>query len=450
MLEIEWKSLLSWSLIAAPPLAAAVLVLLLAVGRIPLSYNFFNLLARWRTTILTGMAFTMVIALLVIMLAFVNGMYVLTLGSGRGDNVIVLSEGATDEGFSNLGFSDIGDLENQPGVARADDRPLVSRETYMVVNQMLPDASAGRPKRRFLQMRGLDDPETSSRVHAIELHDGGAWFTSAGVRAPAGEAGATPTAIEVVVGEGIAKEMARDDAGRLRAGKPRLDVGDTFVLNDRTWIIVGVMKSAGLTFDSELWAKRSLIGPIFGKETYSSLVIRADDSRAATTLRDFYNTQYKKAAVNAQIETDYYTALNETNKQFLYAIVFLTVVMAIGGIFGVMNTMYAAISQRMREIGVLRLLGFSRLQVLTSFLIESIMIALVGGAFGCALGSISDGWTANSVVSSGQGGKFVVLRLVVDQDTLLTGMLLALAMGMIGGLLPALQAIRRRILNTLR
>ena len=256
--------------------------------------------------------------------------------------------------------------------------------------------------------------------------------------------------IEVVVGEGIAKQMARDQ-GLDERTKPRLDVGDTFELNDRTWLITGVMKSEGLTFDSELWAKRSLVGPMFGKETYSALVAETADAAAALRLKNYLNNDYKKSAVNGVLETDYYQGLNETNKQFLVAIQFLTVVMAIGGIFGVMNTMYASINQRTRDIGVLRLLGFNRVQVLTSFLLESIMIALVGGALGCFLGQFSDGWTANSVVSSGQGGgKFVVLRLVVTAETIAVGMVIALAMGFLGGLLPSLQAIRLRILNALR
>ena len=437
------------------PLAAALglLVVLAAVGRVPLSYNVNNLRARAVPTAMTAGAFVLVTALLTAMLAFVNGMYVLTLGSGRADNLIVLSEGATDEGFSNLGFSDVGDLENQAGVARDGRRPLVSRETYLVVNQPLPNAPAGRPKRRFLQMRGIDDAGISAAVHAVELYPGGAWFSEAGVRElpAAGDAASSATAIEAVVGEGLAREMARDDSGRLSEGKPRLDVGDTFTLNGRTWILTGIMQSSGRTFDSELWAKRGLIGPLFGKETYSSLVVRAEDAATAARLKDFYNNEYKKAAVNAQIETNYYEGLNETNKQFHYAIQFLTVVMSIGGIFGVMNTMYAAVSQRTREIGVLRLLGFSRVQVLTSFLLESILIALAGGAAGCALGSLVDGTTANSIVSSGAGGgKFVVLRLVVDADTLAVGMILSLAMGLLGGLLPALSAVRLRILNALR
>jgi ABC-type antimicrobial peptide transport system permease subunit len=125
--------------------------------------------------------------------------------------------------------------------------------------------------------------------------------------------------------------------------------------------------------------------------------------------------------------------------------------MSVGGIFGVMNTMFAAINQRVHDIGILRLLGFSRLQILIAILLESLLIALVGGLLGCALGYLADGWTATSVVSGHEGGgKFVVLKLVVDLDILSVGVLLTLAMGTLGGILPALSAMRMRPLEALR
>jgi len=128
------------------------------------------------------------------------------------------------------------------------------------------------------------------------------------------------------------------------------------------------------------------------------------------------------------------------------------VIMAFGGIFGVMNTMFAAISQRTKDIGVLRILGFGRRQVLVSFLLETMLIAFTGGVLGCALGSLAHGVTASSIISGGQGGfgKTVILRLVVDANTLAVGMMLTLVMGVAGGLLPALSAMRLRPLESLR
>jgi ABC-type antimicrobial peptide transport system permease subunit len=143
--------------------------------------------------------------------------------------------------------------------------------------------------------------------------------------------------------------------------------------------------------------------------------------------------------------------MSQTNTQFLVAAMIVAAFTSVGGVFGVMITMFATISQRTRDIGVLRLLGFRRRQILVSFLLESLLLALLGGLVGCAFGYLADGWTVNSIVSSGQGGgKFVVLKMQVDAVVLSTGMLLALFMGFIGGLIPSLSAMRLSALDALR
>jgi ABC-type antimicrobial peptide transport system permease subunit len=260
--------------------------------------------------------------------------------------------------------------------------------------------------------------------------------------------------LEAVIGEGVARELGRDRTVEQRAAaanKERLDTGEYFELAGREWLVVGVLDSGGSTFNSEIWAKRSLVASLFGKDTYTSLVVCTADESAARQLEQYFAKEYKRAAVQAQVETDYYASLSNTNQQFLYAIVFVTVVMSLGGTFGVMNTMFAAISQRTTDIGVLRLLGYSRWQLLRSFLLESLLIAALGGLLGCALGSLADGLSATSLVSSGPGGgKSVVLRLAIDLRILGVGMLLALTMGILGGVLPSLAAMRTRPLAALR
>lgn len=432
--------------------------LLLWQGRIPFSYNVRNLVVRWKTTLLTVLAFLAVNSLLVLMMAFVNGMYQLTDSSGNPANVVVLSEGATDESFSNLQFTDAGELENHSKVARDNGRPLCSRETYLVVNQPIPKTRPGRPPRRFLQLRGVDDPVLSASIHDLQLYGGGRWFSQAGVQQlPAAGDGSSERspAIEVVLGEGIARELGRDRTAQVlqtARNRERLDVGDVFLLGERQWLVVGLMQSSGSTFDSEVWAKRAIVGPMFGKETYTSLVLRARDPAAAKELKDYLNLEYKKAAVQALLEEEYFANLSATNKQFLVSVIFVIFWLAVGGACGLMNTMFAAVSQRKRDIGVLRLLGFARWQILASLLIESLVMGLLGGVLGCGLGSLCDGLKASSIVSSGQGGigKSVVLVMTVDGDTVLLAILLSAAMGLIGGLLPAIVAVCRRPLESLR
>ena len=493
--------------------AAGLIVVLILLSKVPLSYNLQNLFVRWRTTLLTGIAFTLVLSLLTVMLAFVKGMYTLTQSSGQPRNVLVLAEGATDEGFSNLPSSAVGDIESQEAVASDGGQPLVSRETYLIVNQPVEASVPNRPERRFLQLRGLDDSKLTGKVHGLDLYADGSWLTDAGVRElpPSGDSKEPINAYEVVVGEGIARELGLDHPETM--SKPqlkRLDAGDTFKLNGRMWVIVGVLKSEGSTFDSEVWAKRTIIGPMFGSESYTTLVVQAtknyrraqratykteqlakidvatkkaedikrraaeakaagqefaeeadpiptwteptsDDGWDAEMVKAYFNTDYKKASVNAIVETEYFNSLNQLNQQFLYAIIFVTIILSVGGVFGVMNTMFAAISQRMKDIGVLRLLGYRRRSILICFLLESVLIAMTGGLMGIALGSLSDGWTASSIVGSGQGGgKFVVLRLTVDAQVIAVGCLLSLLLGFIGGLIPSLNAMRLSALDALR
>ncbi len=415
------------------------------IGRVPLKYNFRNLFVRWRITLLTALAFTLVVGLMTVMLAFVNGMYELTKGSGHPGNVVVLSDGALDELFSNLGYNDVSDVERQPGVLRTEDgKPLCSKEVYFVVNQPIPGAEASQRKRRFISVRGLDDPVIAGKVHNLRLKPGGEWFSEAGVQTVPTEYG-DKAVIQVVLGGGLGRELGKDQ------GKESLAVGDTFDIGPRTCVVVGLLDSAGSTFDSEIWAKKQLVGPMFGKENYSTLVLRTANAEEAKRLKDDLTTNFKKAALQAQVETEYYEKLNGTNAQFLVVIVFVTVIMAVGGTFGVMNTMFAAVNSRIKDISVLRILGFSGPQILTSFFLEAVLIAALGGAIGLGLGSLSHGFTATSIVGSGQGGgKSVVLKLTVDGRILAGGFAFSLAMGAVGGLLPALTAMRVRPLESLR
>jgi putative ABC transport system permease protein len=426
-------------------LLAVVLVLQLlgVIRRVPFNYNFRNLFVRWPTTLLTALAFTMVVSLLIVMLAFVNGLFVLTRSSGYAANVLVLSEGATEESVSSLGFGDITTLNQHPSLAKEENgKPLISWEVYLVVNQQIDNPKSGGPKRRFLQVRGLMDPIQTSRVHNIGLYPGGEWFTQAGVQPVPGKE--DEQAIQVVLGEGIARTLGQDK------GKPSLQIGDVFQMAERSWIVTGILQSSGSTFDSEIWAKQQIVGEKFGKPSYSTVVMRTTGAETAKQTAEELSSSFKPA-VAAQVETEYYERLNTTNLQFFYAALVVACFMALGGVFGIMNTMFAAISQRRKDIGVLRILGYARWQILESFFLESLMLAFIGGVLGCALGMAANGWSASSIISSGQGGgRSVVFKLIVDANILLGGLIFSLIMGIIGGLLPALSAMRVRPLESLR
>lgn len=427
------------------------LMILQAVGlapRVPLGYSFRNLVVRWRTTLLTTLAFTLVVGLMTVMLAFVNGMYSITKGSSVPGNIIVLSDGALDEVFSDLGYGDIDLLANRDYVKkikitsgdRTIETPMLSWELYQVINQPLPQATAGGRSRRMVQVRGVEDPELAGMIHQLTLHAGSRWFDKgAGVQAVPG--GGNDEYVQAVLGEGIAREMGHD------VGKQSLAVGDTFNLGPRNWVVVGILNSAGKTFDSEVWAKRKVTGEMLRKDSRSTAVFRVADGLDPAKVAKRMTTEFKSPAILAQTEQDYFESLNSTNKQFLVIIIFVAALMAVGGIFGVMNTMFAAVAQRTREIGMLRIIGFARWQVLVAFFLEAILLAVLGGLLGCAIGVWCNGLSASSTMN---GSKSVMLKLVVDWRILGVGMAFSIVMGCLGGLLPALSAIRLKMLDSLR
>ena len=445
--------------------------MLLLIGRVPLAYNLRNVSVRWKTNALTAFAFACVVGLLSFLLAFVNGMNKLTESSGIPGNVFVLSDGATDEVFSNLGYGDLGNVER----VRADEEQVFDGN--------------GKPKLEGGQEQWRAEPAGGHQERAggraggvlVEQGDvllgehGGAQEQPAAVRATADARGRgrrrqgpqrgtarrravvapvgvdDQSRIECVLGAGIAKTLAED------AGKPTLAPGDTFDMGDMTWAVTGVMRSEGTTFGSEIWAKKfDRITKPFGKEKYTTLVMRTeqDTKEASRLFANYLNKKYTQEKLKAFSEPDYYAELTKTNNTFLICVLVVCIVMAVGGVFGMMTTMFASIAQRIRDIGVLRLLGFKRWQVMVSFLLESLAVALIGGAAGILIAwALADGRAATSTLSGGgggPGGKSVALTISVDAQVMALALLFTLVMGRLGGLVPAMNAMRMKILDSLR
>jgi hypothetical protein len=442
---------------------ATDLLLLFGIGKVPLNYNFRNLAVRWRTTVLTGLAFTVVLCLLTAMLAFVNGLNNLTSNSGIAGNVFVLSEGSTDELFSSLYKGDIEGniltekaeidlnghplttpvrIKQVPGPGPDGKVKLCSFETYFVINQVVPVKPGEKPRRRFVQLRGIIDSYASARVHNIELLEG-EWFGRTGGI----DVGGGKIACPAVLGEGAASKFAED------LGKNKLKVGDQFKLGDLDMVVAGIMKSEGSTFGSEIWATWKRVSDAFNKTQYTTVVLRvADDSEdSAKNMARHLSLNFKTPRVRAVDEKKYFEDLGKSNDAMLTNVIIIAIIMAIGGVFGVMNTMFAAIAQRTKDIGVMRILGFKRWQILVSFMLESLGIAILGGVVGIACGALFDGIQMTSNVSSGQGGgKTVIMKLAVDADIMICGLLFTIVMGRVGGLVPALSAMRKGILESLK
>lgn len=433
----------------------ALAVAVLPVAKVPIRYNLRNLQMRWRTTLLTALAFTLVIFILTVMLAFVQGMYRLTQESGQPGNVMILSDGANDEAFSYLP-PDMNvaklpkDLQDMVATD-AQGKHMAVKEVYVIANQELANPLPGGRRRRFVQVRGVDDAQMAANIHAIELDKGSTWFSRSGVREVPRESGGKDEFFEVVLGDGVARTFGQDK------GQGPVGPGEIITLGPRRWYVVGVMKPSGSAFGSEVWAKDEHVARNFGRVkdstiAYNSVVVRVKDPALAQEAAAFLKKERTQESIVAFTEKEYYAKLSDTNTQFLFAIIIIAIIMAFGGVLGIMNTMFAAISQRSKDIGVLRLLGFGRRQILLSFLLESVVIAMIGGLVGSGLGCLADGWTATSIVSSGAGGggKSVVLKLVVNGTIIGAGLAFSFLMGAVGGLVPSWLSMRLKPLESLR
>jgi hypothetical protein len=427
-------------------LLGSLALLLFAVAwliGVPLLYNYRNLLVRWRTSLSVGLAFTLVIGLLIIMLAFMRGLRQVTEGSGHPANVVVLSRGATDELTSSINVADSGDVavEEKRILKDARGHPLCSRELLVVIHQILPARGDGKQHRQLVAIRGIENSGAAAEIRNLGPLLQGNWFSSSGISVlPADDSGRGPRdAVEAVAGQAFARQWG-------------LAVGDILEVGPRFWVITGILPSAGATFDSEIWASQQQVDQIFRKEgTFTSLLLRTPDAATARSVCEFINgPSYKKASLHAETEPEYYARFAATNQTFLVSVYLLAAVLAVGGSLGVMNTMFAAINQRRKDIAMLRILGFSRTQVLLSFLIESLLLAVIGGGLGCLLGSLTHGNTASNLAGTRTMAVNQVFTLNVDLQTQAIAIIFLLAMGALGGLLPALATVRVSPLEALR
>ena len=386
------------------------------------------------------------------MLAFVNGMYKLTLGSGQPGNVMVLAEGSTDESFSNVRIADAGDIELQPGILRDDQdaRWPAARPTWSSISPCRFASPAGR-RAASRRSAASKTPSSLGRVHGLTLHAAGSG-SAAKASAPSAP---VKRRFKPCIGEGIARELGRDRKPEQLAKPPKTQSDSKWVRHFPSAAALGSSSAS-----SAPPARRST--PKSGPNAISSPACsaRRPTPRSSSALpappkpkklKDYLNNEYEKAAVQAYTETEYFANLSQTNWQFLISIIIVTAIMSLGGIFGVMNTMFAAVSQRSKDIGVLRILGFSRLHVQASFLLESLVLALAGGVAG------SRHRLARSRHESRQRRRQRSRRRQVrrpgngrQRRHHRRGTALSLAMGLFGGLIPSIRAMLIRPLESLR
>jgi len=357
-----------------------------------------------------------VVGVLVALLSMAAGFEATLRQSGSDDTAIVLRAGANVEISSGLARSDTTLIAQAPGVLRdAQDRPVYSPE--MVVVASIPQRSTGTDAN--VEVRGVGP---------------GVWSLRPNVRITAGRP-FKPGLRELVVGEGALGQFAG------------IDLGAVIRLNNQDWHVVGVFAS-GDAHESELWGDAEVVATAYRREGFQSVTLRLADARAFEQVRAAL-TGDPRLRVDVETTRAYYNKQSGRLTTLIRALgIGIAVIMAIGAVFGAINTMYAAVAARAREIATLRALGFTGLPVVVAVLLEAMLLALAGGALGAAIAyALFHGYTVSTL---GSNFTQVVFQFQVTPALLAQGLQWALGIGFLGGLLPALRAARIPITVALR
>ncbi len=385
---------------------------------LPLYYNLRNVRIRWQVTMLAVGGIALVVAVFAVLMSMCEGFRVALKSTGRTDNGIIVQRGSASELTSGVPLEHRNMIIVDDRVARgADGQPLASWEWVIVIS--LPKATDGSPTNVTLRAVIPRTFEVRGGVKIVE----GRSFT-AGLD-------------EVIVGRKLTE--------RIRGIK----VGESVKFQQKQLKIVGIFESLGGAFESEIWGDFDTFGAMFQRGSGSnSLVVRMKDPAAIPELDKWIRAQ-PQMQLQALSERKYYEdqagPLAAILRNLASAVAFI---MGVGAVFGAMNTMYAIVAARTREIGTLRALGFSRRAILASFLIESVILAIVGGAVGCVLAFPMNGFSTGT----GQTQSFseIAFAFQITPGIVLIGLAFAAVMGIVGGLLPAFRGARLPITSALR
>jgi len=383
---------------------------------LPLTYNMRNLVVRKTTTIMTALGIALTVAVLLAVLALVAGLRTAFDSSGNPMQILVMRKGATAELSSAVPRQTFQDLKAKAGIARENGEPLASLEMVSVIN--LP--SIENPAGTNVTLRALL-PVGERMRDGLTLQQG-RWF-QAGQR-------------EIVVGKSIAKRY------------PDAHLGKSLRFGRGAWLVVGVMDGGQTSVNSEIWGDLNQISSDYNREDgLSSILLRATDEGTVEALINSLNDD-RRLNVLAQSEKTYYEKQTSSGALLQFLGIFISIIMAVGSSFAAMNTMYAAVARRSKEVGTLRVLGFSQGSILTSFFLESLLLAVLGGILGCLLVLPLNGVT--TAVGSFTTFSETSFNFKITPLIMASGLAFALFMGSLGGIFPARAAARKEILSALR
>jgi len=387
--------------------------------KIPFSYIWRSLWARRLTTSLTigGVALVVFVFAGVLMLA--RGITATLVDTGAADNAIILRKSATSELVSQVDRGTAEILEAAPEIApAASGRPLLTREVDLIINLNKKNnhAALGNVTVRGTLPQSLElRPNvkiTQGRMFTFGSH-------------------------ELIVGRNIAERFEG------------VAMGADVPFGGDHWTVVGYFDAGGSGFDSEIWTDADQVMQAFNRPVYSSLTFRLKDPGQFDALRARLGADPRTQYIEPKRERDFYREQSQNMATFIRILgLVVTIIFSVGAMIGAMITMYAAVANRVVEIGTLRALGFQRRSVLAAFLVEAIILALVGGGLGVLLASglsFARVSTVNFASFSEIGFGFALSGAVV-----VSAMIFALVMGVAGGFLPAVRAARLSIVNALR
>ena len=357
-----------------------------------------------------------VVAVFTALLAMAAGFSSTLESAGRSDVVLVLRGGSQAELNSGISREQGTIIKQVPGVAQgADGLPLASAEVVVIAELM----KAGEKTGSNITVRGVEPAAFRLRPQ-LRILEGRSF--SQGLR-------------ELIVGQGVARQF---EGARL---------GQTIRMRGSDWTVVGVFAS-GDAYESELWADVDVAQSTFNRQGYSAVRLQLAAAGDLQTVKDALSAEPR---VNVDVETEqqYFSGQTEQFRKTIGILaVFVTTIMGLGAVFAALNTMYAAVSAREREIATLRAIGFRGLPVVVSIMLESLILALIGGL----LGALAAYVLFNNMVVSTLGANFtqVVFRFTVTPALVVDGLVIAVTIGMVGGFLPALRAARQPVTTALR
>lgn len=385
---------------------------------LPISYNIRNVRVRWQVTLLAISGIALVVAVFAILLSMSAGFQMALRATGRPDNALIVQRGSASELTSGVGISVRNMIIADDRIARRADGSPIAAWDWVVVMSLPKVDKAGSTN---VTLRAVT-PQAFEVRGGIEIKEGRNF--TAGLD-------------EVIVGRKI--------MGRIEG----LNLGQRLKYMDKSFVVVGVFESSGGAFESEIWGDYDVMGALFQRGAGSnSLVVRMKDASQIPALDKWIRAQ-PNMQLQAVPENKYYEDQAGPLAAILKGLAgFVAFVMGVGAVFGAMNTMYAIVASRTREIGTLRALGFSRFSILSSFVMESIVLALLAGAIGCLIALPMNGYSTGTAQT--QSFSEVAFSFQLTPQILISGMIFAGMMGLIGGLLPALRAARMPITRALR